>query len=139
MVRGAVLVAVLLALDSFAQNQRPGDPNGRQGVPGQVQLPGPGSRDEQERNARKNLRGQVVDKQGKGLAQAVVHLKNKKTLEVKTFIADDQGNYRFNSLDPDSDYAVHAEYRGTSSRARSISSFDDRKDVYLLLEIDTSQ
>ena len=134
----AVSLAILFSLDSLAQSQRnPGDPNGRQGVPGQVQLPGP--RKDQERNGRKNLSGQVVDKPGKGLAQAVVYLKDKKTLEVKTFISNDQGNYRFNSLDADTDYAVHAEYRGAVSRERSVSSFDDRKEVYLLLEIDTSK
>ena len=134
----AVSLAILFTLDSVAQNQRnPGDPNGRQGVPGQVQLPGP--REDQERNGKKNLSGQVADKQGKGLAQAVVYLKNKKTLEVKTFISNDQGNYRFNSLDPDTDYVVHAEYRGAVSRDRSVSLFDDRKEVYLLLEIDTTQ
>lgn len=134
----AVSLAILFTLDSLAQSPRnPGDPNGRQGVPGQVQLPGP--REDQERNGKKNLSGQVADKQGKGLAQAVVYLKNKKTLEVKTFISNDQGNYRFNSLDADTDYAVHAEYRGAVSRDRSVSSFDDRKEVYLLLEVDTSK
>ncbi|MBI4463981.1 MAG: carboxypeptidase regulatory-like domain-containing protein [Acidobacteria bacterium] len=134
----AVLLAILFPLDSLPQSPRdPGDPNGRQGVPGRVQLPGPG--EGQERNGRKNLSGQVADKQGKGLSQAVVYLKNKKTLEVKTFISNEQGNYRFNGLDPDTDYAVHAEYQGAVSRDRSVSSFDDRKEVYLLLEIDTSK
>ena len=134
----AVSLAILFTLDSLAQSPRnPGDPNGRQGVPGQVQLPGP--REDQERNGKKNLSGQVADKQGKGLAQAVVYLKDKKTLEIKTFISNEQGNYRFNGLDANTDYAVHAEYQGAVSRDRSVSSFDDRKEVYLLLEIDTSK
>jgi len=65
----------------------------------------------------------------------VVHLKNKKNLEVKTYISDEKGNYRFNGLDTETDYTVHAEHRGASSRPRTVSSFDDRKTVYLVLEV----
>lgn len=89
--------------------------------------------------APKTLTGQVVDKQGKGLAQAVVYLKNQRTLEVRTHISDNEGKYRFNGLNPETDYAVHAEYRGASSPTRTVSAFDEKKDVYLVLEIDTSK
>jgi hypothetical protein len=89
--------------------------------------------------APKTLTGQVVDKEGKGLAQAVVYLKNQRTLEVRTHIADGEGKYRFNGLSPEIDFAVHAEHRGASSSTRSVSSFDDKKDVYLVLEIDASK
>jgi hypothetical protein len=85
--------------------------------------------------APKTLTGQVVDRDGKGLAQAVVYLKNQRTLEVRTHISDAEGKYRFNGLNPETDFAVHAEHRGASSPTRSVSSFDDKKDVYLVLEI----
>jgi len=90
-------------------------------------------------NAPKTLTGQVVDKDGKGLAQAVVYLKNQRTLEVRTHISDGEGKYRFNGLNPETDFAVHAEHRGASSSTRTVSSFDDKKDVYLVLEIDPSK
>ena len=90
-----------------------------------------------DKNAPKNLTGQVVDKEGKGLAQAVIYLKDKRTLEVKTHISDERGNYRFSGLDPNTDYEVHAEFKGASSSKRSASSFDGRKEVYLVLEIGT--
>ncbi|OFW41487.1 MAG: hypothetical protein A3J28_16460 [Acidobacteria bacterium RIFCSPLOWO2_12_FULL_60_22] len=106
--------------------------------PAQARFPAPKS-DKEDRSAPRNLTGQVVDKEGKGLAQAVVHLKNKKTLEVKTHISDAEGRYRFNGLNPEMDYAVHAEYQGASSATRTVSLFDERKDVYLVLEIDTSK
>ncbi|HEX9897593.1 MAG TPA: carboxypeptidase-like regulatory domain-containing protein, partial [Candidatus Methylomirabilis sp.] len=61
--------------------------------------------------APKTLTGQVVDKEGKGLAQAVVYLKNQRTLAVRTHIADGEGKYRFNGLSPEIDFAVHAEHR----------------------------
>ncbi len=95
-------------------------------------------RPQKEPDVPKSLVGQVVDKEGKALAQAVVHLKNKRTLDVNTHISDEQGNYRFRGLNPDIDYEVHAEFQGASSSKRGVSSFDDRKEVYLVLEIDTS-
>ena len=89
--------------------------------------------------APKTLTGQVVDKEGKGLAKAVVYLKNQRTLEVRTHISDGEGKYRFNGLNPETDFAVHAEHRGASSPTRTVSSFDDKKDVYLVLEIDPAR
>ena len=89
--------------------------------------------------APKTLTGQVVDKEGKGLPQAVVHLKNQRTLEVRTHISDSEGKYRFNGLNPETDFAVHAESRGASSPTRTVSAFDDKKDVYLVLEIATTK
>ena len=133
--RGAVVFAFGLSLPAAILLSNPGF---AQGVPGQVRFP-PTRSDKEDPRAPKNLTGQVVDKEGKGLAQAVVHLKNKKTLEVTTRIADAEGKYRFNGLNPEADYAVHAEYKGAASPARTVSMFDERKDHYLVLEIDTSK
>ena len=85
--------------------------------------------------AIKSLVGEVVSAQGAKLAQAVVHLKDKKTLEVKTRIADAEGKYVFKGLDRDADYEVHAEYQGASSPNKNVSHFDDRDEIYLVLEI----
>ena len=133
-------IALLALLSSGALPVPAGlaDPGFRPASSEQVRFPAPRS-DKEDRNAPKNLTGQVVDKEGKGIAQAVVHLKNKKTLDVRTFISDAEGNYRFNGLNPEADYAVHAEYRGGSSATRTVSAFDDRKDAYLVLEIDTAK
>ena len=103
----------------------------------QAQFPEP--KKGNDKNAPKNLTGQVVDKVGKGLAEAIVYLKDKRTLEVITHISDERGNYRFSSLDPNTDYEVHAELKGASSSKRSVSSFDGRKEVYLVLEIGAPQ
>lgn len=100
---------------------------------GQAQFPGP--KKDKDRNAPKNLTGQVVDKQGVGVREAIVYLKDKKTLEMKTHISDEKGAYRFTGLDPNEDYEVHAESKGAASPKRTVSAFDDRKEVYLVLEL----
>ena len=56
------------------------------------------------------LHGSVIDKDENPIASSVVYLKNLKSQAVKTYIADDSGNYRFSGLDPNVDYQIHAEH-----------------------------
>jgi hypothetical protein len=65
----------------------------------------------------------------------VVYLLNVKTQAVKTYIADDAGNYRFSGLDPNVDYEVHAEHEDMTSSTRTVSSFDSRRDVEMVLKL----
>jgi hypothetical protein len=92
-----------------------------------------------EVQATKNLSGQVVhagpNDQKAGVPQAVVHLKNKKTNEVRTRIAGAEGRFVIRGLDRDTDYEVHAEFQGSSSDKRNLSSFDDRDELQVTLEL----
>jgi hypothetical protein len=84
----------------------------------------------------RTVHGSVVDKQESPIESAVVYLKNAHTQDVKTYISDSQGEYRFSGLDPNIDYEIHAEREGLASATRSISSFDTRKDVSMTLKLD---
>jgi hypothetical protein len=84
----------------------------------------------------RTVHGTVVDKQESPIESAVVYLKNAHTQDVKTYISDNQGEYRFSGLDPNIDYEIHAEREGLTSTTRSISSFDTRKDVSMTLKVD---
>jgi hypothetical protein len=83
----------------------------------------------------KTVRGVVVDKSDNPVPTGVVFLKNVRTNQVRSYIADDQGNYRFSGLDPNSDYELHAEKDGAKSQTRNISSFDTRMDIVLNLKL----
>ena len=83
----------------------------------------------------RTLTGQVTDQDGNPLADAVVYLKNTKTLAIKSYISDAQGNYRFASLSPNVDYEVYAEYQEHRSPTRTLSSFDSRSEVVFNLKI----
>lgn len=83
----------------------------------------------------RSLQGQVMDNRDAPVGGAVVYLKNTKTLSVKTFIADKDGNYRFNALSPNVDYDVYAESNGKKSDTKTLSSFDTRKAAYINLKI----
>lgn len=84
----------------------------------------------------RSLNGYVFDKSENPLPNAIVHLKNTKTLAVKTFIAGQDGAYRFHALSPNVDYEVHAELNGKTSDTKTLSSFDSRADARINLRID---
>lgn len=72
---------------------------------------------------------------GQPAGEAIVYLKNTRTLAVKTFIADKNGAYRFSSLSPNVDYEVYAEQNGKRSDTKTLSSFDSRKVAFINLHI----
>jgi protocatechuate 3,4-dioxygenase beta subunit len=81
------------------------------------------------------LHGSVIDKDENPVVSSVVYLKNLKSQAVKTYIADDSGNYRFSGLDPNVDYEIHAEHADLTSPVRTISSFDSRRDIEVVLKL----
>ena len=70
-------------------------------------------------------------------ANAVVYLQNQKTQEVRTYITEADGHYRFGQLSSEVDYQLWAEYKGRKSKSRAISSFESKKQFTFNLKIDT--
>src|ERR1700756_5808103 len=78
----------------------------------------------------RTVRGVVVDKSSESpVPSAVVFLKNTRTNAVRSYIADEEGNYRFSGLDPNVDYEIHAEKDGAKSGTRTVSGFDNKKEI----------
>jgi Carboxypeptidase regulatory-like domain len=119
-----ILMITLFALSCVAQVQVP--LGGSSGTGGRKST----------RVTSRTLTGTVLDKSDKPLANAVVYLKNKKTLAVKTYIAQNDGTYRFPELSPNVDYEVYAQKDGKKSDAKTLSSFDDREKANINLRID---
>jgi hypothetical protein len=84
----------------------------------------------------KTVRGTVVDKDENPLASAIVHLKNTRSMAIRTYITDTNGTFRFSGLDPNVDYDLHAEQGNLTSNNRTISSFDSRKEIVVPLKVD---
>jgi len=87
----------------------------------------------------RTLTGLVLDKSDKPISNAVVYLKNTKTLAVKTFIALNDGSYRFPELSPNIDYELYAEKDGKRSDSKVLSQFDDRPKPNINLRINTAK
>lgn len=104
----------------------------------QFQVPIGGSSPPSEKTVRvttRTLTGTVLDKDDKPIPGGVVYLKNKKTLAMKTFIAADNGTFRFPELSPNVDYEIFAQKDGNKSDSKVLSQFDDRQKVNINLRI----
>lgn len=83
----------------------------------------------------RNLQGKVLGEHDAAISGAIVYLSNSRNNDIKTFITTSDGSYRFADLADDTDYTVWAAYKGKKSSKRTLSSFDERKQVYYDLHI----
>ena len=85
------------------------------------------------------VQGLVLNADGQPQLNAVVYLQDQKSMQVRTYITEADGRYRFGQLSSDVDYQLWAEYKGHKSKTRSISSFDSKKQLNFDLKIDTAK
>ena len=83
----------------------------------------------------RSVQGLVTGQDGKPATGAVVQLKNTKTLQVRSFIAQQDGSYNFQELSTDVDYELRADLNGESSGTKSLSAFDSRKQATIDLKL----
>src|SRR5258706_10166423 len=95
-------------------------------------------KNKKDQGNQRSLQGQVMGHQDAPLGEAVVYLKNTKTLAVRTVYADNNGQYSFNALSPTVDYEVYAEYNGKKSETRTLSTFDSRAKANINLHVDVA-
>jgi hypothetical protein len=98
-----------------------------------------GAQEAKHESQLRSVHGIVTDKAETPIPAAVVFLKNTRTNAVRSYIADETGNYRFSGLDPNTDYELHAEKDGAKSPTRTISSFESRKEIVVNLKLDTKK
>ena len=94
-----------------------------------------GAQDKKDDTGLRTVHGSVIDKSENPVASSVVYLENVKTQGVRTYIADEAGDYRFSGLDPNVDYQIHAEHNDMITAVRTISSFDSRRDLEVTLKL----
>jgi Carboxypeptidase regulatory-like domain len=87
-------------------------------------------------SAGKVVTGKVLDKHDSPLASSVVYLTNTRTRTIKTYIAGQDGGYRFPALSSDIDYELYAQYNGHKSDTKMVSQFDNRSVINIDLHID---
>jgi protocatechuate 3,4-dioxygenase beta subunit len=85
--------------------------------------------------AVRSVSGVVSDVDGAGVNGAVVQLKNTKTLQIRSFITKDQGQYYFQGLSPDVDFELHAEGKDAKSATKTLSSFNSDKQAVINLKL----
>jgi hypothetical protein len=83
----------------------------------------------------RNLEGVVTDATGQLAAKAVVQLKNTKSLQIRSFIAANDGRYHFAGLALDVEYQVKAERDGMASPWKTLSVFNTKKTPVINLKL----
>jgi protocatechuate 3,4-dioxygenase beta subunit len=96
---------------------------------------GQGKKNKEDTSVR-SLQGTVFDADDKPVNGAVVQLKDMRTLQVRSFITQQEGSYRFSGLKTDTDYQVKADYSGMSSETRTLSVFDNRRTPVVNLRLE---
>ncbi len=91
--------------------------------------------DKKGADVTRSVSGSVTAGESAPAVGAVVFLKNMKSLEVRSFIVKDTGEYHFSGLSPDIDYELHAELQGQKSPAKTLSSFNSRKQAVINLKL----
>ena len=91
--------------------------------------------DKKDKQVGRLLFGKVLDPQDSPVPDAVVYVTNTRTRAIKTYIVGKDGSYRFPALSSAIDYEVYAQFNGKKSDTKSVSQFDDRSQVYLVLKV----
>ena len=89
-----------------------------------------------EDSKTRTVQGVVTRADGEAVNGAVVQLKNTKTLQIRSFITKDNGSYYFHGLSTDVDYELRGDYQGASSGAKTLSTFDSRKQAVMNLKLE---
>jgi hypothetical protein len=110
-------VLVLLFLTSFAQAQET-------------------RKEKREAASERTVQGTVADPEGKFINGAVVQLKDGRSLQVRSFITQQNGEYHFSNLKVDNDYQLKADFNGMTSGWKTLSVFDSRKVPVINLKLE---
>lgn len=86
-------------------------------------------------SATRSIEGSVVTTSGSPVPGAIILLKDTKTLQVRSFIAQNDGKYHFYGLSSDINYELRAELNGLTSAQKTVSVFDSHKVVTLNLKL----
>lgn len=83
----------------------------------------------------RSIEGTVLDAHGSPVPNAVVLLKDLKTLQVRSYLAQKDGKYHFYGLSSDINYEVRAQANGLTSSIKTVSVFDSHQIVTLNLKL----
>ena len=87
----------------------------------------------------RTVEGMVCSKEGAPIQGAVVYLQDSKSLTVKSYLSDAQGQFHFRQLSMSTDFDLWAELNGQRSKTKSISQFNSKTDLNYKLKLPVSK
>lgn len=127
---GAVLAAGILIA------QPPASPQDADKSHNGVLTPGKTPPPKDDAANQRTIEGIVTDATQNPIARAIVQLKDTRTLQIRSFITQADGTYRFAGLRFDVDYELKAVVGDQSTPSKRVSSFESRKIVSVNLALE---
>jgi Carboxypeptidase regulatory-like domain len=88
-----------------------------------------------EDNTTRTVEGRVTIGADQPVADAVVQLKNTKTLQIRSFITQADGNYHFAGLQMDVEYQLKANHEAATTSWKTLSVFNSKKTPVINLKL----
>jgi len=85
--------------------------------------------------ATRTVEGLVLDRAGKPVPGAVVLMEDLKTLQVRSYLVQQDGKYHFHGLSSDANYELRAQFKDEASGAKTLSVFKSGSTVEMNLKL----
>ena len=76
-----------------------------------------------------------MDHAGHLLPGAVVLIEDLKTLQVRSYIVQEDGKYRFRGLSSDANYQLRARFNGAMSSPKTVNVFESKPSIVVNLTV----
>jgi hypothetical protein len=100
-----------------------------------AQTPPPPDTGPRSSTSSRAIEGTVLASDGAPVPGAIVQIKDSKTLQVRSYIAQQDGKYHFWGLSTDVNYQLRAMAGGLTSKTKTVSVFNSRRKVTLDLKL----
>lgn len=94
-----------------------------------------GAQKRNEDSTTRTVEGRVTNAANQPVGDAVVQLENTKTLQIRSFITQADGNYHFAGLQIDIEYKVKADHEGATTSWKTLSVFNSKKTPIINLKL----
>lgn len=84
----------------------------------------------------RSVQGFVRDQSGNPLPGAVVEIEDRTTLQVRSYITEKDGAYRFGQLLPDLTYHLRAKFAGVFGHSKDISKYSSKDNARVDLTVE---
>lgn len=74
----------------------------------------------------RTIEGSVLDRAGHPVSGAVVLIEDLKSLQVRSYIVQEDGKFRFRGLSADANYELRARFKGMASKPKTVSVFESK-------------
>jgi hypothetical protein len=83
----------------------------------------------------RTIEGTVLDNAGKAVPGAIVQIEDLKSLQVRSYIVQQDGKYHFHGLSSDASYQLHAQSNGLVSGSKTVTVFNNGRTVVVNLKL----